>query len=223
MQTICLLSGCDPCNKSVLYFVIVILATWQCQHILCIHYWVELSLMLSSLLYFVIVIYFAIFSYIFATFSYIFLYFCYCMWWARTENKQLHLAHLRVYMMRGAAKCRNCREVGGKCKDGEDVTGLENPGVLRAGLVLARRYPGEKTICSFSGQADFLFPMPESIGQAEVVSWTGKTPQSFGAAPRPASFVLRCIGHNKQLVGWFDAYNQMTHGDSRWPQSDGPI
>ena len=83
----------------LLYFVIVILATWQCQHILCIHYWVELSLMLSSLLYFVIVIYFAIFSYIFAIFSYIFLYFCYCMWWARTENKQLHLAHLRVYMV----------------------------------------------------------------------------------------------------------------------------
>ena len=73
MQTICLLSGCDPCNKSVLYFVIVILATWQCQHILCIHYWVELSLMLSSLLYIMlcqcyIFLYFPIFSYIFLYF-----------------------------------------------------------------------------------------------------------------------------------------------------------
>ena len=57
----------------LLYFVIVILATWQCQHILCIHYWVELSLMLSSLLYIMlcqcyIFLYFPIFSYIFLYF-----------------------------------------------------------------------------------------------------------------------------------------------------------
>ena len=42
-----------------------------------------------SLLYFVSVI--LILLYVIAIF-------CYCMWWARTENKQLHLAHLRVYM-----------------------------------------------------------------------------------------------------------------------------
>ena len=117
------------------------------------------------------------------------------------DNYPEHDRELLLEVMRGAAKCRNCREIGGKCKDGEDVTSLGNPGVLRAGLVVARRDPGENTICSFSCQADFLFPMPERIGQAEVVSWTGKSPQGFGAAPRPSSFVLRCIGHNKQLVG----------------------
>ena len=123
------------------------------------------------------------------------------------DNFPEHDRELLLEVMRGAAKCRNCLEIGGKCRDGEEVTSLENHGVLRAGLVVARRDPGEKTICSFSCQADFLFPMPESIGQAELVSWTrGPTQtQTMSAAPRPGplqgSFVLRCIGHNKQLVG----------------------
>jgi len=150
------------------------------------------------------------------------------------DNFPEHDTGLLLEVLRCAAKCRNCLEIGGKCKDGEDVTGLENPGVLRAGLVVARKDPGENTVCSFSCQADFLFPMPEGIGQAEVVSLTKGQSQgtnSFGgavqlqqpvqfhiggpvAAPRPGpfqgSFVLRCIGHNKQL-----ASENMTAADGK--------
>ena len=120
------------------------------------------------------------------------------------DNFPEHDRELLLEVMRGAARCRNCLEIGGKCKDGEDVTGLENAGVLRAGLVLARREPGENTICGFSCQAEFLFPLPDGIGQAEVVSWTkGQTQGGFGfgasLGPFQGSFVLRCIGHNKCL------------------------
>jgi len=123
------------------------------------------------------------------------------------DNFPEHDRELLLEVMRGAAKCRNCLEIGGKCRDGEDVTGLEKSGVLRAGLVVARREPGENTSCSFSCQAFFPFPMPDSLGQAEVVSWTNGQSQGlggFGARPGPGpfhgSFVLRCIGHNKQLA-----------------------
>ena len=61
---------------------------------------------------------------------------------------------LLLEVMRGAAKCRNCLEIFGKCKDGEDVTGKESTGVLRAGLVVARRDPGGNMICGFSCQPD---------------------------------------------------------------------
>merc|ERR1711962_1288265 len=108
--------------------------------------------------------------------------------------------------MRGAAKCRNCLQVGSICKDGEEISASEAPGVLRAGLVVARREPGKSTICGFPCTAEFLFPMPGNLGQAEVVSFTkgqdhsmktfsvGATQQeqqglapgfSFGAPPRP--------------------------------------
>ena len=135
------------------------------------------------------------------------------------EHFPEHDSELLLEVMRGAAKCRNCLEVGGKCKDGEDVTGLENPGVLRAGLVVARRDPSENSICGFSCQAEFLYPVPEAVGQAKVVSWTKQQqqqqqqPGGFGMPiARPAqagppgpfqgSFVLKCIGHNKQIVGF---------------------
>ena len=123
------------------------------------------------------------------------------------EHFPEHDSELLLEVMIGAAKCRNCLEVGGKCKDGEDVTGLENPGVLRAGLVVARRDPSENSICGFSCQAEFLYPVPEAVGQAEVISWTKQQqPGGFGrpvqaGPPFQGSFVLKCIGHNKQMVG----------------------
>ena len=128
------------------------------------------------------------------------------------EHFPEHDSELLLEVMRGAAKCRNCLETGGKCKDGEDVTGLENPGVLRAGLVVARRDPSENSICGFSCQAEFLYPVPEAVGQAEVISWTKQQQQRSSSVqfmpvqagppgPFQGSFVLKCIGHNKQMAG----------------------
>ena len=53
--------------------------------------------------------------------------------------------------------------------------------------------------------------MAEGVGQAEVVSWTKGQIQGFGGfgvslGPFQGSFVLKCIGHNKQLVGQFNIY-----------------
>ena len=106
--------------------------------------------------------------------------------------------------MRGAAKCRNCLQVGSKCKDGEEISGSEAPSVLRAGLVVARREPGKSAICGFPCTAEFLFPMPGNLGQAEVVSCTKGQDDGFvgfgsAARPRSSTFLLKCIGQNKQL------------------------
>ena len=70
------------------------------------------------------------------------------------ENFPEHDRDLLLEVMRGAAKCRNCLQVGSKCKDGEEISGSEAPGVLRAGLVVARREPGKSTICGFPCTAE---------------------------------------------------------------------
>ena len=116
------------------------------------------------------------------------------------ENFPEHDRDLLLEVMRRAAKCRNCLQVGSKCKDGEEISGSEAPGVLRAGLVVARREPGKSTICGFPCTAEFLFPMPGNLGQAEVVSWTKGSLDCLPQKRLQTSFVLRCIGHKKQLV-----------------------
>ena len=116
------------------------------------------------------------------------------------DNFPEHDRDLLLEVMRGAAKCRNCLQVGSKCKDGEEISGSEAPGVLRAGLVVARREPGKSTICGFPCAAEFLFPMPGNLGQAEVVSFTKGSLDCLSPKRSQTSFVLKCIGHNKQLV-----------------------
>ena len=135
------------------------------------------------------------------------------------DNFPEHDKDLLLEVMRGAARCRNCLQVGSKCKDGEEISGSEAPGVLRAGLVVARREPGKSTICGFpcTVPVPLLFPMPGNLGQAEVVSFTkgqdhGTTKNSFGFGAvhqqqqrsRSSTFLLKCIGHKKQLNvrGW---------------------
>merc|ERR1719209_1498963 len=80
------------------------------------------------------------------------------------DNFPEHDRDLLLEVMRGAAKCRNCLQVGSKCKDGEEISASEPPGVLRAGLVVARREPGKSTICGFPCTAEFLFPMVAATG-----------------------------------------------------------
>ena len=118
------------------------------------------------------------------------------------DNFPEHDKNLSLEVMRGAAKCRNCLQVGSKCKDGEEISGSEAPGVLRAGLVVARREPGKSTICGFpcTVPVPVLFPMPGNLGQAEVVSWTKGSLDTLSPKGWQTSFVLKCIGHNKQLV-----------------------
>ena len=116
------------------------------------------------------------------------------------DNYPGHDKDLLLDLMRRAAKCRNCLQRGSKCKDGEEISASEAPGVLRAGLVVARREPGKSTICGFPCTAEFLFPMPGNLGQAVVVSWTKGSLDCLPPKRLQTSFVLRCIGHNKQLV-----------------------
>ena len=82
------------------------------------------------------------------------------------DNYPGHDKDLLLDLMRRAAKCRNCLQRGSKCKDGEEISGSEAPGVLRAGLVVARREPGKSTICGFpcTVPVPVLFPMPGEFG-----------------------------------------------------------
>jgi hypothetical protein len=134
--------------------------------------------------------------------------------------------NLLLEILRSNAKCPNCRQTVHSCNDGKVVTGTEGPDVLRVGLVVAKHMPGLTSVssCGFPCANEFLFPVPDTIGQATVTSlfngnascvnfpqlhqgtapsqaFFGGPPQIAGAPNRKAFFFgLKCTGHDKTVM-----------------------
>ena len=85
-------------------------------------------------------------------------------------------------------------ELVGKCRDGEDVTGSVGTKVLRPGLTVARK-EAVAGICGFSCGVNFVFPVPQASGQADVVGVQWGQPMVHGMIvtnQSAKSVILKC-------------------------------